>query len=130
MVNVVPVREGIFTDDTKDAKLIGNKCSSCGQLFFPKVRFCFVCFNKSMEEIELSPRGKLYSYTISRMPASHFQPPHAVGLVDMPEGIRIFAPLKIIESKPFKVGMEMELLVEELWQEDDKQVIGYKFKPV
>jgi uncharacterized OB-fold protein len=28
------------------------------------------------------------------------------------------------------VGMEMELVIEKLWEEGDKEIIGYKFKPV
>jgi uncharacterized OB-fold protein len=83
-----------------------------------------------MEEVVLSRLGKLYSFTIGRMASTHFQPPYAVGLVDLPEGVRVFAPLKMTEDKPFKVGMDMEVVIEELWQENDKQVIGYKFKPV
>jgi len=78
----------------------------------------------------LSRRGRLYSYTIAHMPSTHFQPPYAIGFVDLPEGVRVFAPLKMTEAKPFKVGMDMEVVIEKLWQEDDKQVIGYKFKPV
>ena len=130
MADVVPVREGIFVENAEGGKLLGNKCKSCGQLFFPKAKFCLTCFNKDMEEVVLSRRGKLYSYTIGYMPSTHFQPPYAIGFVDMPEGIRIFAPLKMVEDRPFKVGMDMEVVIEELWQENDKQVIGYKFKPV
>jgi len=130
MAEVVPVREGTFAEDAKGAKLLGSKCRSCGQLFFPKAQFCFNCFSDSMEEITLSRRGKLYSYTIGHMPSTHFQPPYAVGFIDMPEGIRVFAPLKMTEDKPFKVGMDMEVVIEELWQENDKKVIGYKFRPV
>jgi uncharacterized protein len=130
MVDVIPVREGIFAEDAKGAKLLGNKCRSCGQLFFPKAHFCFNCFGKSMENIVLSRRGKLYSYTIGHMPSTHFQPPYAVGFVDMPEGVRVFAPLKMMKGKPFKIGTDMEVVIEELWREDDIQVIGYKFKLV
>ncbi len=130
MTNRVPVREGIFVEDAEGGKLLGNKCKSCGQIFFPKAQFCFTCFNKSMEEVVLSRCGKLYSYTIGHMPSTHFQPPYAVGFVDLPEGVRVFAPLKMTENKPFKVGMDMEVVIEELWRENDKQVIGYKFKPV
>jgi uncharacterized OB-fold protein len=83
-----------------------------------------------MEEMPLSRRGKLYSYTIGRMAASRFQPPYVVGLVEMPEGIRVFAPLKVREDEPLRLGMDMEVVIEELWEEKDKQVIGYKFKPV
>jgi len=130
MAEVVPVREGILVEDAEGGRLLGNKCKCCGQLFFPKARFCFTCFNKDMEEAVLSRHGRLYSYTIAHMPSTHFQPPYAIGFVDLPEGVRVFAPLKMTEAKPFKVGMDMEVVIEKLWQEDDKQVIGYKFKPV
>jgi len=44
--------------------------------------------------------------------------------------VRVFAPLKIIEDKPFDVGMEMEVVIEKLADLDEKEVIGYVFKPV
>jgi len=130
MAQVVPIREGVFVEDAEGAKLFGNRCKSCGQVFFPKASVCFTCFSKEMEEVVLSRRGKLYTYTIGHMPSTHFQPPYAVGYVEMPEGVRIFAPLKTIEGRPFRVGMEMEVMIDELWQENDRQVMGYKFKPV
>ena len=130
MANMVPIREGIFSEEAAGGLLLGNRCASCGRIYFPKAEFCFDCFHEGMEEVALSRRGKLYSYTFGRLPASHFQPPYAVGLIDMPEGVRIFAPLKMAQDKPFRIGMEMEVVIEELWQENDKRVIGYKFKPV
>jgi len=130
MAETVPVREGTFVEDADGGRLLGNKCKSCGQFFFPKARFCFTCFNKDMEEAVLSRHGRLYSYTIAHMPSTHFQPPYAIGFVDLPEGVRVFAPLRMTDDKPFKVGMDMEVVIEKLWQEDDKKVIGYKFKPV
>ena len=83
-----------------------------------------------MEDVILSRRGRLYSYTIGRMASSHFQPPYAIGLIDLPEGVRVFAPLMISEDESYKVGMEMELFIDKLWKDDDKQIVGYKFKPV
>jgi uncharacterized OB-fold protein len=56
--------------------------------------------------------------------------PYVIGYVDLPEGIRIFAPLKQREGRTFKVGMDMELVVEKLWSEDENEVIGPKFQPV
>jgi len=64
------------------------------------------------------------------MPSMHFEPPYAIGYVVLPEGVRIFAPLEIVEGKPFEIDMEMEVVIEKLWQEDDNEIIGYKFKPV
>ena len=129
MANIIPFWEGTFEEDAKGGRLLGNKCKSCGKIFFPKAQFCFNCFDKSMEEIALSRRGKLYSYTIGRMASTHFQPPYAVGLIDLPE-VRVFAPLKMTKDESYRIGMEMEVVIEELWREEDKQVIGYKFKPI
>ena len=83
-----------------------------------------------MEETPLSRRGKLYSYTIGRMPSTRFSPPYYVGMIDMPEGVRVFAPLKVAEGQTVKIGMDMELVIEELFSENDKHIIGYKFKPL
>ena len=130
MANRGPIREGSFIESPKGGVLLANKCKSCGQVYFPKTVFCLSCLNEDMEEVKLSRRGKLYTYTIGRMPSMHFEPPYAIGYVDMPEGIRIFSPLNIIEDKPFKIDMEMEVTIETLWLEDDKEIIGYKFKPV
>jgi uncharacterized OB-fold protein len=130
MANRVPVKEGVFTEGPNGGVLLANRCKSCGQVFFPKAQFCLVCFQEEMEETVLNRRGTLYSYAVSHMPSTHFEPPYAVGYVDLSEAIRIFAPLKIVENKPFKVGMEMEVVIEILWQEGDQEVIGYKFRPV
>ena len=82
-----------------------------------------------MKEIELSRTGKLYSYTITHYPVSKFKPPHAMGLIDIPEGVRIYSPL-VIDDRGFKIGSEMEMVIDTLWTEDDKEVIGYKYRRV
>ena len=130
MAERIPVKEDVFVEGPEGGELLANKCKSCGQVFFPKAVVCFSCFHDDMAQLALSRRGKLYSYTTGHMPSMHFEPPYTIGYVDMPEGVRIFAPLKLIEDKPFSVGMDMEVVIETLWQEDDKEVIGYKFRPV
>ena len=130
MANGVPFWEGIFEEDAGGGRLLGNKCKSCGKIYFPKAQFCFDCFDKGMEEVGLSRRGKLYSYTIGRMASTHFRPPYAVGLIDLPEGVRVFAPLIMTEDETYTMGMEMELVIEELWRENHNEIIGYKFKPM
>ncbi len=126
----VPVKEGIYTEDAPSGALVANKCNSCGQVFFPKAQFCLNCFGENVEDIVLSRRGKLYSYTTGYMPSTHFAPPYAVGYVDMPEGVRVFAPLKMVDEKPFAVNMEVEVSIEKLWEEGGKDFIGFRFRPV
>ncbi|MEW6666460.1 MAG: OB-fold domain-containing protein [Thermodesulfobacteriota bacterium] len=129
MRNRIPLREDLF-DEVDGGRLHANRCNACARIYFPKAAFCFDCLGKEMSEVILSRRGKLYSWAIGRMPSTHFQPPYAVGLIDLPEGVRVFAPLIMTEDQTYTIGKDMELVIEELWCENDKSIIGYKFKPV
>ncbi len=71
MANTVPISEGAFVLDAEGGLLLANKCKSCGQVFFPKAVFCLTCLNEDMQELKLSRKGKLYSYTIGHMPSTH-----------------------------------------------------------
>lgn len=114
----------------ENMELLGSRCKSCGRLFFPSSHICFECGGEELETVTLSKGGKLYTFTISYMPAAKFEAPFAVGLIDLPEGVRVFAPIKGWEKKPLKIGMDMRLVPETLWEEDDKEVIGPSFQPV
>jgi uncharacterized OB-fold protein len=83
-----------------------------------------------MERLNLSRNGKLYSFTIVHMPSEHFQPPYAIGWIELPEGIRIFSQIRGWQEHSLKIGMEMELAIEKLWDEGEKEVIGYTFRPI
>lgn len=123
------IRDDIFMDTPEGFALLGNKCRSCGKVYFPKIRFCANCYNDDLAEIPLSRRGSLYAYTTTYMPSIHFQPPYANGYIAMKEGLLVFAPLVILEDKPFRIGMEMEMEVGALWSEDEKDFVGFKFCP-
>lgn len=121
------MRDDIFKEGPSGISLVAYKCTSCGKVAFPKTDYCVSCLNKEMKEIELSRRGKLYSYTTTYYPVSRFKPPHSIGFIDLPEGVRILAPLAA-SDKGFKVGAEMEMIIDTVWTENDKEVIGYKFR--
>jgi len=125
----VHLKEDIFRIKNGKGYLLSNTCKACGQVFFPKVIFCPTCFGKEMNETVLSRQGKLYSYTICHMPAGSFTPPFVVGLIDLPEGVRVFAPLKVDSEQMLTVGTDMEVVIEELWEED-RTILGYRFLPV
>ena len=129
MAEKVWIRDGIITEGPEGQTLAGNKCRACGQVFFPKAeKVCLNCLEGPLEDLPLSRKGKLCSYTVVHMPASGFQPPYAVGFVDLPEGVRVFTPLVMDEDKPFREGMEMEVRVGTLWEEEDREVMGFKFR--
>jgi benzoylsuccinyl-CoA thiolase BbsA subunit len=125
----VPIKKKLFTE-TIEGDLISYKCKSCNHKLPPLTITCQYCFSNDLEPIPLSRRGKLFAFTTNFMNSAHFQAPYSTGYIEFPEGFKLFSPLKKEEGKPFKIGMEMEMVIEKLWNEGEDEVIGYKFRPV
>lgn len=125
----VPFREGLFQGSGEKGSLLGARCRQCGQIIFPRREACLNCLGNDLEPIQLSRKGKLYSYTIVHMPSEHFEPPYAVGWIELPEGVKIFSQIRGWQEHPLEIGMDMTLHFEKLWDEEEKEVIGYVFRP-
>jgi uncharacterized OB-fold protein len=125
----VPIREGYFVEEKDGGHLIATRCKSCSQIYFPPLQRCIECYGKDMEEIKLAKKGKVYTYTIVQMPVSHYKPPFALAWVELPEGVRVFTQLKNWENAKLQIGMDVNLVIDTLWEEEDKVVYGYKFEP-
>jgi uncharacterized OB-fold protein len=131
----IPVKEGLFPwplPENGSARLIGSRCRICGQSFFPKRLQCPECREKGeVEEIALSPKGKLYSYTIVRQAPPGFQAPYTIGLVDLPEGVRLFARLTPVNPQEIKMEGPVELSFGPIAKDKEgNEIISYLFKPV
>lgn len=133
-----PVIEGLFTLDPEEPKLIGSKCTSCGTYFFPETVSCSnpECKEKKVERAFLSRRGKLWSYTIQCYPppppfkAPEPFVPFGIGLIELPERIRVLGMLTESDPDKLKIGMEVELVLGKLYEENGKEVVTWKFRPV
>jgi uncharacterized OB-fold protein len=125
----VPFREGLFEEIFGKVALVGARCRNCGQVTFPRRDTCLNCLGEDLELVQLSQKGKLYSYTIVHMPSEHFEPPYAIGWIELPEGIRVFSQIRGWQEQSLTTGMDMTLHIEKLWNEEDKEVVGYVFRP-
>jgi uncharacterized OB-fold protein len=130
MVERLPFRAGLFRESAAGGVLLGSKCKSCGQVFFPPNSLCTACLTQEMESVKLSREGTLYSFTTVHLPSYHFTPPYTIGWIELHKGVRVFSQLKGWERRTLKIGMKMRLVIEKLWDEDGKEMIGYKFEPV
>ena len=124
----VPFEEGLFLEADGGA-LLASKCKSCGIVFFPKRKVCIECSDQDMEEIHLKDGAKLYTYTNVQMPAHKYKPPFSIAWVEFPENVRVMSQVKGGEQQDLKIGMDMKLIIDTLWKEEGKEVIGYKFEP-
>ena len=137
--NRVPIAEGLFTEGVDGPRLLGSKCASCGTPYFPRSAVCHnpECRESKMEEASFGPRGTLWSCAIQNYPppapARYEEPytPYALGMVDMPEGLRVLGRISTDDPQGVEVGTEVELVLERLYlDENGNEVITWKFRPI
>jgi uncharacterized OB-fold protein len=138
-VTAVPVAEGLFTETADGPRLLGSRCATCGTPYFPKVAICRnpSCAGGAIEDAEFGPKGTLWSYTIQYYPppppAKYDEPyvPYALGLVDLPEGLRVLSRISADDVEQIVAGRDVELVIEKLHTASDgSDVITFKFREV
>jgi uncharacterized OB-fold protein len=135
----IPIKEGLWTvplSPNEKPQLIGSRCRLCCEVFFPKKAngMCNHCQSKGLEEIKLSRRGRIYSFTVvmQRPPEYYKGPvPYAEGFVELPEGIRVETLFTDCDFDDLKVGVEVEMVIERLYDDEEgNQILAFKFRPV
>ena len=138
----IPALQGWFTwPPSEKPHLIGSRCKSCGDYFFPKRMACGnpKCMSSDLEEVLLSRKGKLYTYTIN-----YFQPPppyvpldpfvpYATAVIHL-EKEKMKVEGQVVSGydlEKLKIGMEMEVVLELLHKDEQgREVMVWKFKPL
>jgi uncharacterized OB-fold protein len=136
----VPAVEGWFTTDPSPA-LLGTRCTACGTYFFPReTRFCRnpACDGTALEEVPLSRRGKVWSFTDNRYqpPAPYVSPdpfePYAIAAVELAEEKMVVLGQLTRETAVdgLQIGQEVELVLEPLFEDEDNTYMVWKWRPV
>lgn len=136
-IDQLPVAEDLFHATEEGPALIGTRCTGCGTHYFPKSLSCRnpACPVKVVEQVDLGRRGRLYSYTVqSYRPPALFRTdawtPYAIGLVDLPEGLRVLGMLTGVPLEELRIDMPVQLVIEPLYRDEDgRDVSTYKFAP-
>jgi uncharacterized protein len=138
---VVPALEGWFTMDAEKPHLIGTQCKSCGTYYFPKQSlFCKnpACNSDAFDEVQLSRTGKIWSFT-----NACYQPPepyvaadpyvpYAIIAVELEKEKMIVLGQAVegVDVSQLKAGMNVELVLEKLFEDDQSVKMTWKWKPV
>ncbi len=135
----IPIEKDLFIEPrspSEKPRLVAGHCTKCGETFIPKQNLCPNCCTPTVQDAAVGPKGKLYSFTNvnSAGPAQYEYRgpvPYGVGLIEFPEGLRIYAPLTEWDPAKLKIGMTVEMVLEPLFTDQEgNDVIAYKFKPV
>ena len=134
----VPLKPGFFTipdDPAEPPRLLGSKCLTCGEHYFPRRAVCAraECLSDQTADVALGPRGTLYSYTFVHFPLfGSMKMEHVgygVGQVDLAEGPRVQFPLAG-KQEEYRVGMTLEAELEALREDAGLDVVIVRFRPV
>jgi uncharacterized OB-fold protein len=137
----VPAIEGWFTIDD-DPVLLGNRCTACGTVFFPKASFFCRnpdCDGTEFEAAELSRRGRIWSFTDAQyqppppyIPRGQEYEPFALAAVAL-EAEQMVVLGQVASGfgvDDLSVGQQVELVVEDLYSDHEHDYLVYKWRPV
>lgn len=139
-----PAVEGWFTTGDRP-RLLATRCSSCADVVFPPrpadaATFCRNpgCAGEETETVELSPRGRVWSYTDAQyqppapyVPASDPFEPFALAAVELPEGLTVLGQVaQGYGVADLRVGDEVELVVETLYADETGERTIWRWQPV
>ncbi|MEU8567871.1 bifunctional MaoC family dehydratase N-terminal/OB-fold nucleic acid binding domain-containing protein [Streptomyces pathocidini] len=99
-----------FWDGVARQQLLIQRCTGCGTLRFPWLPGCNSCGSADWETVHASGAGTVYSYVVMHHPPfPAFQPPYAVGLVELAEGVRMISNITGVPHDKVRIGMPVEL---------------------
>jgi uncharacterized protein len=125
--------------DGERAVLLGSRCCTCGELYFPSARGCTRCCGTRLEACELGHLGRLWSWTVQGFcPKPPFDGtateadfrPYGVGYVELDSGLKVESRLTLADPARLHIGMRMALTVQPYRELADGTLLHtYAFAP-
>jgi uncharacterized OB-fold protein len=135
----IPVREGLWIDsigDDNKPHLLGSRCSTCKEIFFPKKinMICTCCQSTDLNDIIFGNTGVVHTYATVMMkpPGGYYKGkvPYTIGVVELSDGVYVDALFTDQDDDKIKIGTAVELIIEKLHDEEEDEIMTYKFRPV
>lgn len=119
-------------------RLIAGRCKSCGALAYPQRNVCTGCGHIHFEDVSLSGRGTIFTYTIiarGGAPAEFDDQQTmtgriACGIVELEEGPRIIAQFTDWRDEDLAIGNKVTAVVSRLFDQEGILRYGTKFVPL
>jgi uncharacterized OB-fold protein len=104
---VVVPKAGVVDDDG-GLRLLGGRCAKCDLTTFPALAQCSRCWGP-VDQLALSGRGSLYSYSVVHVASGSRQIPYTVGYIDLPDRARLFGHIDEVDEDRLTPNMGVEL---------------------
>ncbi len=112
----------------------GNRCTTCGNYYFPPRLVCPNCRRKgNLEEFHFKGLGKIHTFAIVRQAPEDFkrQTPYIIAQVELDEGPRLTAQIVNCDPDDVEIGMRVRACFRKIREFGHEGIIvyGYKFEP-
>jgi uncharacterized OB-fold protein len=127
---ITPVNQP-FWDGAKAGKLMMQRCKDCQSWVFCPRPICLECSSDKLEWVELSGRGKIFSFTVIREVVGRAlrgfarDIPYVTAWVDLDEGPRFCSNVIGCPIEEVKIGMD----VQAVFEDTGERITLPKFKP-
>ena len=109
-----------FWEAAAEHRLLIQHCTNCDNfVFYPRV-LCPHCHSEGLEWREASGRGTIYSFTVSRRPASpgfKDDVPYVVAIVELEEGPRMMSNVRVDDVGRVRIGQRVRVVFEDVTNE-------------
>ena len=95
-----------------EGRLLIEKCDTCGADSFPPRGICRRCRGRSMSMVEVTSRGRIYSYTVNYQRwLPDLEVPFAIVVVEFPDhpGVRVVGRLRGRPPEEIAIDDEVEV---------------------
>ncbi|MFJ6410416.1 bifunctional MaoC family dehydratase N-terminal/OB-fold nucleic acid binding domain-containing protein [Streptomyces hydrogenans] len=99
-----------FWEGVAAHRLLIQRCTACGTLRFPWLPGCNDCGAGEWDTVEAGGEGTVHSYVVMHHPPfPAFDPPYAVGLIELAEGVRMISNVVGVPYDKVRIGMPVRL---------------------
>ncbi|MFF4270641.1 bifunctional MaoC family dehydratase N-terminal/OB-fold nucleic acid binding domain-containing protein [Streptomyces sp. NPDC001536] len=107
-----------FWEGVREHRLLIQRCTACGTLRHPWLPGCNTCGHPEWDTVEASGTGTVHSYVVMHHPPfPAFDPPYAVGLIELTEGVRMISNVTGVPYDKVRIGMPVRLEFKEYDEE-------------
>ncbi|MDH6488915.1 putative OB-fold protein [Streptomyces sp. SAI-127] len=100
-----------FWEGVEQHRLLIQRCTACATLRFPWLPGCAHCGGPDWDTVEASGEGTVHSYVVMHHPPfPAFDPPYAVVLVELAEGVRMISNVVGTPYDKVRIGMPVRLV--------------------
>lgn len=121
--------EKVFFDHLRQHELVFQRCAGCSRAVFPLRTVCPHCQSESLDLERAAGTGTVYSFTTQHRASHPFfaaDAPYTLVLVDLDEGVRVFANLVDGTETDISIGCDVRAVFDDV----EPELTLLRFRPV